>query len=167
MKSWHEIRKRATESAQIPVEALKTEPLFRDFTQPGIYAEDANRLLQTNLVFRWRVLSHGIPAESFAAGANPVPKSDARSACAPFSFRMKTIASPGVGGEGSRRPAVRNACGQPVSQPVKTMELQLASTLPCAGPSVACGIRRRPGMHSRFHPPNEAVIWYNSITFDY
>ena len=43
-----------------PRESLKAEPLFRDFTQSGIYAEDANLLLQTNHVFRWRVLSHGV-----------------------------------------------------------------------------------------------------------
>ena len=64
----------ATEAAGITPEALKTEPLFRDFTQSEIYGENGSAYLFANNVFRWRVLSHGIPAESFATGANPVPK---------------------------------------------------------------------------------------------
>ena len=31
-------------------------------------------LLRNDGVYRWRVLSHGIPAESFATGANRIPK---------------------------------------------------------------------------------------------
>lgn len=69
----------ATESAGINPEALETKPLFRDFTQSEIYDENGSAYLLSNNVFRWRVLSHGIPAESFATGANPVPKWDGRS----------------------------------------------------------------------------------------
>ena len=47
---------------------------FRDFTQSEIYDENGSAYLLSNNVFRWRVLSHGIPAESFATGATPVPK---------------------------------------------------------------------------------------------
>ena len=69
----------ATEAASINPESLKTRPLFRDFTKSEIYDENGSAYLLSNNVFRWRVLSHGIPAESFATGANPVPKWDGRS----------------------------------------------------------------------------------------
>ena len=62
------------EAANIPREGLKTAPLFRDFTEAGIYGADGSSYVQSNDLFRWRVHSHGIPAESFAAGANPVPE---------------------------------------------------------------------------------------------
>ena len=68
----------ATEAAGINPEALETKPLFRDFTQSEIYDENGSAYLLSNNVFRWRVLSHGIPAESFATGANPVPRWNAR-----------------------------------------------------------------------------------------
>ena len=69
----------ATEAASTHPESLKTRPLFRDFTKSEIYDENGSAYLLSNNVFRWRVLSHGIPAESFATGANPVPKWDGRS----------------------------------------------------------------------------------------
>lgn len=58
----------------IPPESLKPRPLFRDFTQPEIHGAAGSAYLLANDMFRWRAMSHGIPAESFAAGANPVPK---------------------------------------------------------------------------------------------
>lgn len=64
----------ATEAAGIDPEVLKTRPLFRDFTKSDIYGENGSAFLLANDMFRWRCLSHGIPDESFAAGANPVPK---------------------------------------------------------------------------------------------
>ena len=62
-----------SEAAAIPQVDLKVRPLFRDFTKTAIYGTDGSSYVQSNDLFRWRVLSHGIPAESFAAGANPVP----------------------------------------------------------------------------------------------
>lgn len=64
----------AIEAAGINPESFKTMPLFRDFTESGIYEENGSGFLLSNTMFRWRCLSHGIPVESFAAGANPVPK---------------------------------------------------------------------------------------------
>ena len=43
-----------------------------DFSEDGIYGESGSGYVQSHDHFRWRVLLHGIPAESFAAGANPV-----------------------------------------------------------------------------------------------
>ena len=54
--------------------SLKVRPFFRDFRDRGIYGEDGSAFVRTNAFVRWYALSHGIPAESFAAGANPVPK---------------------------------------------------------------------------------------------
>ena len=54
--------------------SLMVRPFFRDFRDRGIYGEDGSAFVRTNAFVRWYALSHGIPAESFAAGANPVPK---------------------------------------------------------------------------------------------
>ena len=53
---------------------LMARPFFKDFRDEQIYGEVGSAFLQANDMVRWYALSHGIPAESFAAGANPVPK---------------------------------------------------------------------------------------------
>ena len=53
---------------------LMVRPFFKDFSDEQIYGEGGSAFLQANDMVRWYALSHGIPAESFAAGANPVPK---------------------------------------------------------------------------------------------
>ena len=53
---------------------LMVRPFFKDFSDGRIYGEGGSAFLQANDTVRWYALSHGIPAESFAAGANPVPK---------------------------------------------------------------------------------------------
>jgi len=53
---------------------LMARPFFKDFRNEQIYGEGGSSFLQANDLVRWYALSHGIPAESFAAGANPVPK---------------------------------------------------------------------------------------------
>ena len=53
---------------------LMARPFFRDFRDKEIYGESGSDFVRTNDFVRWYALSHGIPAESFAAGANPVPK---------------------------------------------------------------------------------------------
>jgi len=53
---------------------LMARPFFKDFRNEQIYGEGGSSFLQANDIVRWYALSHGIPAESFAAGANPVPK---------------------------------------------------------------------------------------------
>ena len=58
----------------IPSATLKIHPFFKDFSDERIYGEGGSAFLQSNDMVRWYALSHGIPAESFAAGANPVPK---------------------------------------------------------------------------------------------
>ncbi len=62
------------ETASIADTNLMVRPFFKDFRDGQIYGEGGNAFLQTNDMVRWYALSHGIPAESFAAGANPVPK---------------------------------------------------------------------------------------------
>jgi len=64
----------AAEAAGINPDSLKARPLFSNFTKSGIYGDNGSSFLQANQIFHWRVMSHGIPAESFAAGANSVPK---------------------------------------------------------------------------------------------
>jgi len=66
--------KTVTEAQNTNTNDLKTCPFFRDFTESGIYGEGGGGFVTSHDYFRWRVLSHGIPAESFATGANPVPK---------------------------------------------------------------------------------------------
>jgi len=53
---------------------LMARPFFKDFSDGQIYGEGGSAFLLSNDMVRWYALSHGIPAESFAAGANPVPK---------------------------------------------------------------------------------------------
>ncbi len=53
---------------------LMVRPFFKDFSDGRIYGEGGSAFLQANDMVRWYALSHGIPAESFSAGANPVPK---------------------------------------------------------------------------------------------
>ena len=62
------------EADAIPASGLKPHPFFMGFRDEGIYGEGGSAYLQANDMVRWHALSHGIPAESFAAGANPVPQ---------------------------------------------------------------------------------------------
>ena len=64
------------ETALIADTNLMVRPFFRDFSDEQIYGDGGSAFLQANDMVRWYALSHGIPAESFAAGANPVPKWD-------------------------------------------------------------------------------------------
>ena len=62
------------ETFEISDESLKAHPFFRGFRDAELYGEGGSAFLQANPYVLWYALSHGIPAESFAAGANPVPK---------------------------------------------------------------------------------------------
>ena len=62
------------EAGNISTNDLKTCPFFKDFTEWGIYGSKGDQFVRSHDYFRWRVLSHGIPAESLAAGANAVPQ---------------------------------------------------------------------------------------------
>ena len=62
------------EAALISNTNLMAQPFFKDFSDAQIYGDGGSAFLQTNDMVRWYALSHGIPAESFATGANPVPK---------------------------------------------------------------------------------------------
>lgn len=65
-----------SEAEAIAPEQLRLRPFFSDFRDAEIYGEEGSTFVRTNAFIRWYALSHGIPAESFAAGANPVPKWD-------------------------------------------------------------------------------------------
>ena len=74
-RPWYHYRNyNASEAAAISPDDLKIRPFFQNFSETAIYGTGGGLFVQDNDHFRWRVLSHGIPAESFAAGANPVPK---------------------------------------------------------------------------------------------
>lgn len=62
------------EAALIASTNLMVAPFFKDFRDGQIYGDGGSAFLQANDMVRWYALSHGIPAESYAAGANPVPK---------------------------------------------------------------------------------------------
>ena len=62
------------QTAGITDAELKTRPFFKGFSDSRIYGTGGGELVATNAYVRWYALSHGIPAESFAVGANPVPK---------------------------------------------------------------------------------------------
>ena len=61
------------ETFEISDESLKAHPFFRGFRDAELYGEGGSAFLQANPYVLWYALSHGILAESFAAGANPVP----------------------------------------------------------------------------------------------
>ena len=62
------------ETTTISNECLRVCPFFRSFRDSEIYGEGGSEFVRTNNFVRWYALSHGIPSESFSAGANPVPK---------------------------------------------------------------------------------------------
>ena len=62
------------ETMTISNESLRVRPFFRSFRDSEIYGEGGSEFVRTNNFVRWYALSHGIPSESFSAGANPVPK---------------------------------------------------------------------------------------------
>ena len=64
------------ETFEISDESLKAHPFFRGFRNTELYGDGGSAFLRANTYVLWYALSHGIPAESFAAGANPVPKWD-------------------------------------------------------------------------------------------
>ena len=63
-----------SETREISDGTLMSRPFFSDFRNEEIYGEGGSAFVRDNAYIRWYALSHGIPAESFAAGANPVPK---------------------------------------------------------------------------------------------
>lgn len=71
---------RADEVKEIADFELRESSFFGLFSQHNIYGAggDAYLMNKQNAYAGWRALSHGMPAESFAAGANPVPKWDAK-----------------------------------------------------------------------------------------
>ena len=62
------------EALLIAATNLMVRPFFKDFRDEQIYGDGGSAFLLANDMVRWYALSHGIPAESYAAGANPVPK---------------------------------------------------------------------------------------------
>ena len=64
----------AEEASKISEEKLIATPLFGSFTESGITGVNGGTYIKDkkNELFRFRVYSHGIPAESFAIGANAV-----------------------------------------------------------------------------------------------
>lgn len=62
------------QTANITDAEPRTRPFFKGFSDSRIYGTGGGELVATNAYVRWYALSHGIPAESFSAGANPVPK---------------------------------------------------------------------------------------------
>lgn len=67
------VLKTPEQAQNIPPQSLIGNPFFLDFRRREIYGSEGSSFLQENDMVRWRILSHGIPAESFAAGANPIP----------------------------------------------------------------------------------------------
>ena len=62
-----------TEAYEIENALLMVHPFFKEFRDSGICGDGGSAFLQANPQVWWYSLSHGIPAESFAAGANLVP----------------------------------------------------------------------------------------------
>lgn len=62
----------STESKSISNDQLISDPFFGAFTHPEILGENGDAYFTEHPEYRWRILSHGIPSESFAIGANAV-----------------------------------------------------------------------------------------------
>ena len=62
------------ETASIADTNLMVRPFFKDFRAEEIYGEGGSGFVSTNNIVFWHALSYGIPAESFAVGANQVPR---------------------------------------------------------------------------------------------
>ena len=62
------------ETALIGDNSLREHSFFKEFRDTALYGAGGSQFLAANPYVLWYALSHGIPAESFATGANPVPK---------------------------------------------------------------------------------------------
>ena len=62
------------ETWEIGNDALKARPFFKSFRNSKLHGSDGSEFLASHDNVFWYALSHGIPAESFAAGASQVPK---------------------------------------------------------------------------------------------
>ena len=63
---------RPDETASLTDAVLKTNPFFAHFEDRDIYASTNGAIVSANPAYRAQLLADAIPAESFAAGANPV-----------------------------------------------------------------------------------------------
>ena len=61
---------------QLPDAQLQQIPFFLDFHNPEMHTSPNGAIIATNYLCRAEMLAYAIPAESFAIGANPIPRLD-------------------------------------------------------------------------------------------
>ena len=59
---------------QLSEEQLQQIPFFLDFHNPEIHTSPNGAIVASNYLYRAEMLAYAIPAESFAVGANPLPR---------------------------------------------------------------------------------------------
>ena len=62
-----------TSAAALPSDLIKTNSFFGPFSGSQIYESLDGALVANDYSYRAMLLTHAIPSESFAVGANPVP----------------------------------------------------------------------------------------------
>ncbi|MBQ2628473.1 MAG: hypothetical protein IJG13_02220, partial [Kiritimatiellae bacterium] len=63
-------------AANLTDEQLQEHPFFLDFVNPEMHSSSNGLIVATNYLYRAEMLAYAIPAESFTAGANPLPGRD-------------------------------------------------------------------------------------------
>ena len=72
-----------SEAKGIDKEKLKLKPFCGEFSREEILGDGGSEFIRNN-EYRWRVLSHGVPAESLAIGANSLPILNTSKCCSEF-----------------------------------------------------------------------------------
>ncbi len=72
-----------SEAKGIDKEKLKVKPFCGEFSREEILGDGGSEFVRNN-EYRWRVLSHGVPAESLAIGANSLPILNTSKGCSEF-----------------------------------------------------------------------------------
>ena len=55
---------------------LQQTPFFLDFANPEMHSSSNGLIVTTNYLYRAEMLAYAIPSESYAVGANPLPRMD-------------------------------------------------------------------------------------------
>jgi hypothetical protein len=63
-----------TNAAALTDAQLQQTPFFLDFYNPEMYTSPNGAIVATNYLYRAQMLAYAIPAESYAVGANPLPR---------------------------------------------------------------------------------------------
>ena len=66
-----------SDAAELTDAQLQQTPFFLDFSNPEMHTSSNGAVVATNYLYRAEMLAYAIPSESYAVGANPLPRLNA------------------------------------------------------------------------------------------